>query len=292
NFQFAGLSYPNLTNIGDHIQSIAAERLLPRVGKRFERDGLRHLDEPDQSLLVMNGWFSHRPEDCFPLAKNIVPIYFGFHLTDWNGSWNYVLNNEQCLEHFRMNGPIGCRDSHTAAKLSSAGIETFYSKCLTLTFPKARSRPRHGWNVIVDVPFPLPPSIEDRSIRISHAVSPEMQEHKKRRNAEDVLDFYRNNANLVITTRLHCALPCLALGIPVVFFGDSNDYRISITKDLGLPIYSRPEKFFKRSRCDIKMFWDSVDWQPDALDVEQEKQGILDSFSAQLWRRTSSLRPR
>jgi hypothetical protein len=38
----------------------------------------------------------------------------------------------------------------------------------------------------------------------------------KTRLANTLLDVYAR-AKLVITTRLHCALPCLALGTPVVF---------------------------------------------------------------------------
>src|SRR5205085_10361521 len=43
--------------------------------------------------------------------------------------------------------------------------------------------------------------------------------------AEDFLKKYAT-AKLVVTSRLHCALPCLAFGTPVIFihFGFKNEY--------------------------------------------------------------------
>jgi hypothetical protein len=37
---FAGLKYSGLNNLGDNIQSIAVERLLPNIEQRFNRDTL------------------------------------------------------------------------------------------------------------------------------------------------------------------------------------------------------------------------------------------------------------
>ena len=45
-------------NIGDNIQSIAAEQFLPIVDKRFNRDALNKVLESEKYLLIMNGWYT------------------------------------------------------------------------------------------------------------------------------------------------------------------------------------------------------------------------------------------
>ena len=45
------------------------------------------------------------------------------------------------------------------------------------------------------------------------------EERKKR--VEDVLRLYQG-AHLVITTKLHCSLPCLAIGTPVLLLYDTS----------------------------------------------------------------------
>jgi len=37
--------------------------------------------------------------------------------------------------------------------------------------------------------------------------------------SEEILSYYKDNAKLMITSRFHCAMPCIAMGIPVIFFG-------------------------------------------------------------------------
>ncbi|MCL6620507.1 MAG: hypothetical protein K6T55_00245 [Syntrophobacterales bacterium] len=64
--KFASLKYDFCGNLGDEIQSVAAEQFLPRVDKKFDRDSLRQVSEPDRYLLILNGYFSRFPERSFP----------------------------------------------------------------------------------------------------------------------------------------------------------------------------------------------------------------------------------
>jgi exopolysaccharide biosynthesis predicted pyruvyltransferase EpsI len=51
--------------------------------------------------------------------------------------------------------------------------------------------------------------------------TPNIHSHQKRRkDAQALLDTYQG-AELVITKRLHCALPCAAMGTPVILIGDN-----------------------------------------------------------------------
>jgi hypothetical protein len=77
----------------------------------------------------------------------------------------------------------------------------------------------------------------------------------------------------VITTFLHCALPCIAMGIPVVVFLPRPQYDFQETSD--------PERFSGLMRiAPVHRFADAarVDWNPLSIDVEPIKQTISLDF--------------
>lgn len=274
----AGFEYQGLNNLGDQIQSIAAERFLPKIDIRFNRDSLSAANIPSKHLLIMNGWFSHDPENCLPTNGNILPVFWGFHISDWNNSWQYFLS-DKCLAFFKRFEPIGCRDMFTANKLAQAGINTFYSRCLTLTFPKRDKIPVDGLDIVVDVPVALPNSIERNCLRLSHNVNRDLKEYDKRLQAKKLLYIYKRYAKRVVTTRLHCALPCIAMGIPVIFFGDPNDYRTSIIEELGLEINKIPAIKTDSICEEVEHPLYSINWNPDPIDIQLKKDGMIQGFA-------------
>jgi hypothetical protein len=50
-------------NLGDNIQTIAVEQFLPSIDKRFPIDSLNQVREHDKYCLVMNGWFTPKPQN-------------------------------------------------------------------------------------------------------------------------------------------------------------------------------------------------------------------------------------
>ena len=269
--KYCSLRY-STPNIGDEIQSLAFERFLPRVDERLDRDFLNDVpDEGEKRILIMNGWFTHRPQNWPPSAA-IKPIFIGFHITYHHDCMSYLLA-EQSIEYFKQHEPIGCRDSATRDMLNKKGVDAYYSKCATLTFPKRDFSPRRGRVFIVngrEYTPKIPAALKSGAIRISHDVPIVYGPAIKFAIAKRFLALYRNNADLVITTKLHCALPCIAYGIPVIFFGESNDYRLSILTDLGLSIYGRDA-----GTAD-------VDWAPEALDIDEEKAVLIDLINGKL----------
>lgn len=281
NVKFAGFSYEGLNNLGDHIQSICTERLIPNIKKRFNRDQLGQLLDHAKYVLIMNGWFTHNPQ-YFPPSSTVFPFFWGFHVT--NSSWDKV-STPECINYLNTHSPIGCRDSFTQKCLEKIGINSFYSKCLTLTLPKRTKNPKNGWNIIVDVPIPLPPFIEDNAIHVSHRISPNVSEKNKFEQAQKLLTLYRDFANLIVTTRLHCALPAIAMGIPVIFLGNPNDYRLSILSDIGIKINHCPTNFNVGKEMfiiDVKRLWHEVDWDVEPIDFEKEKKFLIAEFEERL----------
>jgi len=61
-----GLLTYRMENIGDEIQSIAARQFLPRVDVYVERDSLNKVVSDEKIKLIMNGWFTHKPENWPP----------------------------------------------------------------------------------------------------------------------------------------------------------------------------------------------------------------------------------
>jgi hypothetical protein len=76
-----------------------------------------------------------------------------------------------------------------------------------------------------------------------------------------LLNRYRDEARLVITQRLHCAVPCMAMGIPVVFARRRITQRSWWLENL-IPLYD--EATFK---C--------IDWNPESLELETIKQNMI-----------------
>ena len=77
--------------------------------------------------------------------------------------------------------------------------------------------------------------------------------------------MYQTEARLIITNRLHCLLPCIAMGIPVIFFNNPHDYRVSWVKELGVEIYTLQTV-------------EQVNWNPVAIDFEERKKQLIQAF--------------
>jgi hypothetical protein len=291
--KFAVLKYNFSTNLGDEIQSLAAEQFLPRVDRKFDRENLHNIAENERHVLIMNGWFCHHPADCFPLSDSIVPVFTGFHI--YREKTQYFLT-PQCIEYFKKHEPIGCRDLKTMELLAGKGVNAFYSKCLTLTFPKRNVEPNNGKVFLVDIDtIPIPESLYRGAIHITHGIEDLYGDDLKKAMAKKLLELYRDEARLVITTRLHCALPCIAMGVPVIFFGNSSDSRISLLKDLNIKINRMPNKYLRIlyklvNEVPGNRAWGSrfrkvfaqiitrrVDWNPSPVDIEQEKRRLIDT---------------
>ena len=278
---YASFEYGFSRNLGDHLQSFAAEQFLPRLDGHIGRESMRKFSPVDgrRYLLLMNGWFAHTPEACLPAGDSILPVFVGFHMTEWNRT-RRVFSTPECLAYLRRHEPIGCRDRSTAEALSALGVETHYTMCLTLTFPRRETAPRDSRTLIVDADhLPIPESIRRNAIVLTHEIPYRLSEEHKRAIAQSRLDLYRERADRVVTTRLHCALPCLAMGIPVVFFGNPQDGRFSILEDLGVPIYPKIARGDKRA---VLRLLREVCWDPEIPDVEDAKRTLQEWTEARI----------
>lgn len=201
-------------NLGDHIQAAALERLLALhkvdFQKSFDRDKELDMVEKPYSM-VLSGWGN----DHWPPSEALDPLYISFHMCPHQSP---KLLEEEALTHYKKNEPILCRDSATTNRLTDLGVSAALSHCFTTTFPR-RSKPEHVGRVYV----------VSRDERICEYVPDSYQNYKfishysgstihsvNMTEAQALLEEYKENASLIITTLLHCALPAMAMGIPTI----------------------------------------------------------------------------
>lgn len=270
-------------NIGDYIQSLAAKQFLNQPIDYFiNREYLNTFDK-DDVYLIMNGWFTHYPENWPPSSK-IHPIFVAFHVSSLCKD---KLLNEVGVEYLKKYEPIGCRDYATVNYLKERGINAYFSGCLTLTLGLTyKSKDKDDKIYFVD-----PYIYKDKSINsictvllliiakgpilfkllkkmygkinkhnfistvffyynyrtiftdecllsseyIQHQIPNTTipSEEDRFKVAETLLDKYAK-AKFVITSRIHCALPCLSLGTPVLYIENVNQQEWSLCRLKGL----------------------------------------------------------
>jgi glycosyltransferase involved in cell wall biosynthesis len=225
-----GLLVAPTHNIGDEIQSLAQRQFLPQVDYFVNRE---RLHQPDEQLprdrrirLIMNGWFLHNVSQ-WPPNEIFEPVFISFHAD------NPDLVSFRYRHYYKKYEPIGCRDEYTRDLFRNIGVDAYVSYCLTLTLQNLSSQ-RGDQVYVVDAhvqhPHRYPPTapellnliprdVLERAEYLEHElphVLDRFNYSQKRERAEKLIRAY-SAAKFVITTRLHCALPCLALGTPVIF---------------------------------------------------------------------------
>ena len=224
--------------------------------------------------MVMNGWFMDG--NSWPPSDVLRPVFVGFHVAP--DSRDAIAKHAEYLKRYE---PIGTRDVGTADFLNTLGIKTEVTYCMSLTFPRRIVEPAGGKVIIVDGDLiEVPSTLRRRSIKVKHRVAT-VRNATKLQYARDLVEFYRDHARLVITTRLHCALPCIALGIPVVFFGDATDYRVGIVRDIGGIIYDK-RLHRKGILGKVAGRLESVDWSPQPVDTSRIRARLLAAVAMRL----------
>lgn len=214
-------------NIGDVLQGEVARAFLPQDAEVVDRENLSSLDREQSGLLIANGWYMHS-FDRFPAPESVSPIYVSVHIAD-----SAMLRVPRIRAHLRKHAPIGCRDTKTKRLLLGWGIPAYYSGCLTITsdrrFPNLRAEEKQDECLLVDnVDHPVPNDVQEKLeswlgkklVRITHdPPSTAGDLHTYHASAmpylEQILHRY-GRARLVITTKIHCALPCLGMGANVL----------------------------------------------------------------------------
>jgi len=170
----------------------------------------------------------------WPPHEKLAALPISMHLSSARPSWRTpphrtparVLLSRRNAGWLRRNAPVGARDPHTLELLTRSGVEAWYSGCLTLTLP-ARDRSLAGERVVAcglgpEVVAALARRTRHAPVVVDHIDAGVTGAERRMARAAELLDMYAA-ARVVVTSRVHCALPCLAMGTPVLFVATPHD---------------------------------------------------------------------
>ena len=217
----------NVANLGDYIQTIATEMAIRKCFAKTEREVVfenvlrSELTDHSGGTCVMQGWYEHQRLTFLP-GRDTRSVWIGTHLCEDARNMLKCLYECSNIRYY----DIGCRDKSTMAFLQSLGTTAYFSRCLTLTLPRRDKEDSKNADTVYlvdcndEIVSHLPANVKEGAKRISQRNFPFndwMDWRQCREAAVSLLDEYRKHAKLIVTTALHCAQPCMAMGIPVVF---------------------------------------------------------------------------
>ena len=228
--KYGVIVFDKTSNIGDDIQSYAAAQLFPKVDYYIDRENLDLFQSEDHYPVktIMNGWYNHN-KLAWPISPYIDPLYISMH---------FYVDDPLCIgkkifddfgsKNLRERAPVGCRDYETLSLFEDLGIPAYFSGCVTLTLKPVFPRKKEKYVCLVDVGHNVEEYVrkeyQDLDIKvISHEDIVDCQKEwaDRFKDVETLLELYQN-ADCVVTKRIHCALPCLALGTPVLLLNDAS----------------------------------------------------------------------
>lgn len=267
-----------LFNVGDNVQMYCMRRLLLEELK-VKKEDIVEIDFHDLAtykgeylIVPINLFFMgchDSKETWFPASSYIIPVFTGVHFSSGN------LTEEE-VRYLTFYAPIGCRDEWTLSTMRRYNIPAYLAACVTATLPRRNSTPSNGATYFVDVDVEklsqvMPAKYLEKTKEVHHVeqgrFSLEMFE-KMDNLAESYINEYRDNAALVVTSRLHCASPCIAMGIPTVMVVKEKSIRYAWLEKL-LPIYTEDEI-------------GKIDWNIEALNYEDMKAKMIELIKFRL----------
>jgi hypothetical protein len=256
------------SNLGDDIQSIATMDLLDEISIQYSfvyRDLINgyFFNPRTNNYIIFNGWFTNgygmdtyysvrddiksSIKTTWPPKGNFKPILYSFHISEWGPKENRQIHPsflEDSLEFYKESKSVGCRDLHTLHILKQFDVNPYFSGCNTLTLNKskyAKVNADKNMILLVDIPEKYKENLIQQTSKLyngevgfqnlTHNISPYSKDMIDRFSlAKKHLEAFAN-AKLVFTSRLHVALPCLAMGTPVILVIDETELDNSRFRD-------------------------------------------------------------
>ena len=259
-------------NYGDYVQLVAIDNLYAEMG--IGQDSVLHLAANElgrysgETLILPVNFLRVRSEmspyidnKYMGYSEQIIPVFLGLSFKQ-----GFFEINEADVSYLKKYEPIGCRDYNTFLILKKFGLNCYISGCVSLFFEKRKPNSEH-YNTVyfVDVPSGLKKYIPDHLLENAKFVHHEeilseglyYDRNYMINKTRELIDEYKSRASLVITSRLHCAYPCIAMGIPVIVVKEYMGYPFDLISRF-VPFYSQFD-------------FDKIDWNPTAPNIEKYK---------------------
>lgn len=254
-------------NLGDDIQILAVENMYREMHVnyrdvvRIEFSDLYIWDGEELIVPISFPIISYSNQMCITcFSEKIRPVFLALSILAES-------LNEKDVEYLIRFSPIGCRDHHTYMIMKRYHIPAYLFGCMTMTFPKVWKEDINKKKVFcVDVSDKLavniPDKIRGKCVFLSNAYDISEINGSPEKKAREMYDLFINEAEMVITARMHVALPCFAAGIPTIFAKDLYSYRFEGVNRI-FNIYSEDE-------------YASIDWNVRPIDYGQLKKKMLE----------------
>ena len=268
----AVLAYPHSDNLGDLIQSIAAKKLLSETPLAIDREAL-HTYAGEPVHLILNGWFMENAQH-WPPSEKIKPLFISFHINPTVAevftqpkSITYFKRHQPigCRDLYtkallEKNGVeayfSGCL-TLTLNRQDFINKEQKHQGILLLSVLERLKPKKPQWNtqslvkdfLLQGIKYPfksmhyaMAQSRLNRFLKqqkwpiIEHSQitdNASLPETEKEAMAVQQLEAIAS-ARCVITSRIHSALPAVAMGVPVLFLQDGLSHINQRSRLLGL----------------------------------------------------------
>ncbi len=280
------VKYANLhfqtSNYGDYAQIIALDLIYRRMGIKPEdvvdicwENCEEKIRENDHLILPM----VMADVGYFNLAETVINNRLEEKITFVPlcvGQTRWTARDKEGLARFtdiinRFQTPIGCRDFDSASLYAELGYETYVNGCITNTWPR-RKEGQYDKIYIIDVPEKLlnyiPERIKEQAVWLTQDCDFDVEEQQKYFQSVERYKLLEDTAKLVITCRYHIAMPCCAMGIPVIMVENCDD-SCRWTFDTRFNALNPNIAFYTEDQ------FDSIDWTPQAADFEQKKSEMI-----------------
>lgn len=261
-------------NIGDNLQFLAIEYIYQCMGIKREDIYRLKMDElttyTGKELVLPMNWAlfdnHYMVGDRIAISNAIKPVFLAMTIESIGFKEEYF--NEYNSRYLKKFEPIGCRDIATRNMLTKYGIKAYVNGCLTSILPKREDDIKQTEVLLVDVPTEvyqfIPKEIKEKAITMTqqYYYPDTVPIARIIDNVIKQYAFYRDNAKIVVTSRLHVASPCMAMGIPVVFTKNLVDARFDWLNSY-LTLYDAEQ-------------YNEVNWNPVKIEYEANKELIID----------------
>ena len=279
-----------VANLEDEIQGFPGLHFIPFLDTFLDREALDESKGSEKITPFFNAWWGDA-QTSWPPPDNIDPILLSIHITPLIKS---TMATNKSTDYFQSKAPIGCRDTDTLEYMQNTiGVAAFFSGCLTLLMrnPNIGHNFRTGSIYIVDVKSDinalLPVHVQDRAVTIEHNMKGSSMNNRLARftAAYELMEMY-SRASVVITQRIHCALPCVAMGTPVIFInspdmpGGGGTINKGSSRTVGLTPLFHTLDLYTKSNEEARNWLHTFNWQspPPNPDV-----GMLMRLRATAW---------
>ena len=264
-------------NMGDPIQAYAMSEVYDNIGINNKNIVLMSLDEiktysGDEIIFPLPLNLSiENINDFFPISPKIHPAFVSQYWVD-----DFLHDRCDIVEYLKKHEPIGCRDEKTRNLSTKYGIKSFLMGDYAIVF-------RNTGNVLtgfgrktflVDLSpaayAAVPNGIKSNSKCITHTVKlnsyplDNFEDDRLYDMGKQYISQYKNEAALVISSRIHAVVPAMSMGIPVILMADNIDYRFEWL-DKFIPLYQEDD-------------YEDVNWNPNPVDVSYARELVIDVF--------------